>query len=591
MATAVPCLAAGGPARAAGRLLVPVGDSAKLERVEIALAPGPQRTSGWLRATVSGGAGKFAWVVAVAPGARLDPASEAWLDALDGATAPRVVPPVGAPACGATTATSVESLVDGAQPPVTAPTSVSVLANPTEVASEAALRGFQFSSDDAQRVQEAYTSGARFVFLTHDKTAPSVRTETLRFTWPTGKASFPVGLLAGDTPVAVRLYGLTSGRTRVAAEELESDQLGITWNLLNGGSDYLERRRDVLLGKNGDAWLVEASSTVALTQWAVVKSASIPPAVFSYFERAAQQGKTSAGATECVQAIWDAKAEGALGAKVGSYCAAGLLAQVPGGVAMDCAPFAGPGEIAAKNLICGSADDVALAYAGASPASLAVTRHEGLVTSSAPAGVSWSVISGPAVSAVVVAPEANAVGCVVGNGPGAGGGGGGGGVSGFGGGTGSGGAPVGTAPAPEPYQDDHVDAGFYCSGNTEGSADSCSGDSSDSYDDGSNSSCGGDSSDSYDDGSSDSCSGDSESSSDSGSCSGDSSDAGGGDSCSGDSSGSDASCDGGGSSGGDADCSFSSRRRRPRVSAWALGLIAVILPLRRCFRRRARRRP
>ena len=117
------CLQAS-PADALGRVLSPNTGKASAEHLEVALARAPSRTTLFLRATVSGAASQFGVVVPVAPGSRIDPAAEGFFDALDDATAPRIVPPPATLACGATNASSVDAVLLSDASPTTFPKEV-----------------------------------------------------------------------------------------------------------------------------------------------------------------------------------------------------------------------------------------------------------------------------------------------------------------------------------------------------------------------------------------------------------------------------------------------------------------------------------
>lgn len=59
----------------------------------MAMSISQERTILWDQITYAGNPGEFAWVLPVKPGARVELASDAWLDTLDAVTAPRIVAP------------------------------------------------------------------------------------------------------------------------------------------------------------------------------------------------------------------------------------------------------------------------------------------------------------------------------------------------------------------------------------------------------------------------------------------------------------------------------------------------------------------
>jgi hypothetical protein len=395
--------------------------------------------------------------------------------------------------------------------------------------------------------------------------------------------------LPGSTP-DVTLFTIGAGRARIdSGAELEPSSIGFSWKAARALSDYPEERRAALEVEQGAGWLVETTGQTPLYHWAVLseQAGAIPPVSFEYFARA-----TGAKSEACLAGVADAQILGASGAVVADPCPGGMLATVPGGPA--CNPSAAEGEIAASTLTCRGADDLAHALAGLRPDRARLTRQRGLLGERS-LDVSVKLWDGPALSAVLVAPESDLTGCsstgTGGSGTGSGSGWQGGGGSGWGA---SGGAP-GYADPGYPYEDVYPDEGYeeadhvhtdvhvscWTSSETGSSSDSCSGDSSSSAGD---DSCSGDSSSSSSD---DSCSGDSSTSGGESACSGDSSSSG-SEGCSGDGAGSaDAGCSGD-AAGGGGDCSIRKRPRRTRTSLHLFALTAIAFALRRVSRRKLR---
>ncbi len=91
------CLSA--RAEAAGAWVSGAGSFAPLEQ-RVAVAVGPARTTLWTSLRFTSGSGPVAIVIPAPPGASLDRSSDAWLEALDEASAARVFPPAsGDPYC------------------------------------------------------------------------------------------------------------------------------------------------------------------------------------------------------------------------------------------------------------------------------------------------------------------------------------------------------------------------------------------------------------------------------------------------------------------------------------------------------------
>jgi hypothetical protein len=586
-------LASPSPARAAGRLLRPAGSSLAPVAARIAVAPSPSSETFWVSLGVSGGPGRFALVVPVAPGSSVDPTLDAWFDALDAATAPRVRPPLGAPACGKTSGGSMESTAT-TQSGTLGPSKVATFSSVPEVSVFALSEGFAFGSADQSALE---ASGAvRFVALSYETKTSNATTETVRFALPSAGSEIALGLLEASSHADVTLYTIAPFRARAAgAAELEPDQLMTTWHVLDGKSDYVERRRELLLAGKGASWLTEATGATPLFGWNVLPAGagSIAPAVKTYLDQAHAEDAGVPPADGCLTAVWDAVAAGKLGAHVGPACAPGLLGTVPAdGGAPACDETPGPGEIAAQSLRCGAADDLALAFAGMNPEELRLTRASSVLGSATPAALAVSATKGDSISVLITATDADTTGCVQGNGPsgGAGGSGGGGWYGGNGGGNGYGASDGYEQPAPVVNQEgSSTQVDVSCSAGNNGTSDSCSGDSQSSS--GNGDTCGGDSSSGSDSSSSgDTCGGDSSSSSsgDGDTCGGSSSSSSGdGDTCSSSSSGSSGDSCGSSGSSGSGDCSIGRGRRPPiRLSAFTLGLFALAFPLRRLTRKR-----
>ena len=576
-AALVGTLALAGPAQGAGRVLAQSGSGIEPLSARVAESVSPSWSTYWVSVRIDGGAGRFALVVPVPAGTAVDPSLDAWLEALDAATAPRIRPPKGILACGATTQASLE---DTKVPHVGSlpPSQVAVLGSVAQVSAFAQKLSLDFSADDAAELSKH--AGLSFVGVVYETSGGGATTETLRFALPAGVPELALGLLGSASAPEVVLWTIGEGRARVVgAEEIESGDLGVTWAVLQGASNYGARRQQVLSDKQGAAWLLEGSGSTPLYVWNVLPSGlgTIPPAVREYFDLAQAQG-ANVGATEgCLAPVWDSRAQGKLGARVSRACAPGLLAQVPGGPgACDEAP--GPGEVAAAALRCGDADDLAFAFSGLVASDARVTRQANIVGSATPSVTPIVVENKPSVSLLVTADEADTTGCLLGTG-------GGGGFGGDGGGTGQPPYPGGSGGevivVDQPPQ---TSADVSCWGSSDSSSgDSCGGDSSNGSDQGDT--CSGDGSNNSDSG--DTCSGDSSSSnSDGDTCSGDSGSGSGGDSCSGSSDSGGDTCSGSSSS-GSSDCSVASvRPRRVRVSALTLLLVALALPARRWSRRR-----
>ena len=588
-----------GRAEAAGAWL----SSAALTPTEqrVAIAVGPSRTTLWtsLRFDATGGA--MAIIVPAPPGASLDLSSDAWFEALEVATAPRLFPPPGGdPFCPGKSGSPNLFQLDG---PIShtaslTPQEITVLADASALAGWTAQAGFAVST--SLQTALAKLTGARFVAVRFNAPTGAGVTPTLRVAMPSAPPLLPLALTrAGGEDLRVTAWIIGPGRADlIGATEVLVAPSALAWKAKEGDTTYEDQRASAL-ASDPTRFLVEAAGHPALGQTLSIAdgTASVDSVVTTFFERAAAYGDGDFNASPCI-----AFADNALvsTAPVAASCPHAALGVLP--PAAPCTEAPGAGEIDPKKLRCGpGADDLAVALSGLTPASTWVTRQSLVLPAGAP-GTDWFLgfTSGPAQSPVLYATSVDASGCPDGGAPQGGttssnasssgffttssgsgiistgvGNPAGGSGAGVGGSSGSGDGSGSVAPAV-------ADAACTCAGaGTQAAADACSSDSSSSSGCNSGTSgsdaCSGSSSDSS------ACSG----SSDSSACSGSSSSS----ACSGssDSSACSGSSSGSACSGADfGKCSMTGthRPRGPRFSILALAAFALLAPLRRRGRKR-----
>jgi hypothetical protein len=586
----------GGTAHAASAWI----SGADLTPVEqrVAIALGPDRTTEWTSLRFVAPPGPVAFVVPVAPGAAVDRSSDAWLESLEVATAPRVFPPVHAsPTCPGEDAGAPAhpfDLGDALDHEPSLPAAeVVVLDGAGALASWASSRGLVLAGDLAADL--GATGASRFVGVRVDAPGGLALGPTLRVVVPGAAAALPLGLVrAGAGELRVTAWIVGAGRASLTgADAITIDDGAITWRAAKGRSNYEEARSAALAAAGPAGALAEAASHEALAASTPIDDgrASIDGVVVTYFERAVAYGDTSGDATACVAAAASALASAL---PVAATCAPGQLAATDG---EPCEEKVAEGELDPAALRCGeAADDLAIALGGATPSTSWLTRQTFVVPASG-RGVDRAVelAQGEALTPVRFASKLDASGCPpAGSAPP-------GGQPGTGSATPAGHDPPGGSSPVVPSTGGaqgangeashdgalsgavaHVSGGCDCSGTSS----SAEGSDQGSTDDG----CGGDtsSSDEQDDsGCSSSTSGDSSGSDscDSSSSSGSS----GGDSCGSSGSSGGESCSGGDSSGG-GDCSIhagrgAGARKRPlRLSPTAMALLAMLATLRRARR-------
>lgn len=105
-------------AEAAGAVIGKEGETVSVRSARVAVASAPGRTALWVQVGVTGASAGFVWILPVRKGARIDLGSDAWLDSLDAATSPVVLPP-----STATPNTCDAGLSPQRLPPMTSPQS------------------------------------------------------------------------------------------------------------------------------------------------------------------------------------------------------------------------------------------------------------------------------------------------------------------------------------------------------------------------------------------------------------------------------------------------------------------------------------
>ncbi|WP_437689542.1 DUF2330 domain-containing protein [Sorangium sp. So ce176] len=638
LALALPAvlLSFSGDALAAGALLPGAGQASVEQRV--AVAAGPERTTIWTSLRFQGASGPVALVVPVPPLAALDVSSDAWLEALEAATAPRVLPPEGVgPYCPGEGGAPAPFDVTGrlAHEATLKPVEVTVLADVDAVAQWAASAGLALSPETA--AQLGALQGVRFAAARFDAPGGPAVTRTLRVAMGGGAPLLPLSLTrAGEGDVLVTAWLLGDGRGALSgAAPVTLPPASLTWDASAQRSDYAELRAEVL-GQARDGALVEGAGHDALIRSIAIGSDSVDSVVAAYFARASAYGDLPDGPGSCAAV---AAAALASSLQVAASCPRAEHGVVDG--AADCAESPRRDETDPELLRCGPiADDLAVGLSGLAPSSVWLTRVS-MRLAAGQSGADWPLIfgDGASVSPVVRAGRIRLDECSGDGGGGAGagpGGSSGSGPGGLGGGPTAGGSsatggPSGVDDDPYSYHDDEpvADVGCGCSGTAdtvvvddtdeqgedvyyddEYEDDGCSGDTSepapeDEYyaeDDG----CSGDTSepeseDEYyaeDDG----CSGDTsepesedEYYAEDDGCSGDTSEPDSGDEYYAEDDG----CSGGSDDSAESeDCSVAGERRAsarkkrgPKLSVMALGAFALIAPLRRASRpRRGERR-
>ena len=545
-----------GNAHATGAVLPTGGSKLAPSAVHLAVASDGTRTTRWASLALPAG-GRHAWLVPARPGALVDLAGEPLLEALDEATAVRVLKPSGPAPC-VTAYAPYEVMSEPLPSERATPGGATVLASVEELSRFAGEQGLSFPRSLEGRV---FRDGFVLVAFLFEASAGPRRTPVVRVS-DRGPSLLPLVLTqAGARPTSVTAWVLGQG-SMTAGTPVTLAPRELLWGAK--GSNYLALRQTALAAFRGFGWLTESAGHDLAFGGAGTTPEGLP--LPSLVERYAAR---VAGNPEEAQAC--SSALGRLANQTGRFavgCGAGAALQLPGG--SGCIPAAADLDLTLAT--CGSLqDDLALALSGQQPAGFAVTRTAGLIPAEE-YGTDVTLAEGPPRPPLLRAsgydsacefPDASLAPPLPNTG---------GSNAGPGAAPGQGGLPYDPGP--------QYASGSSCSGNstvyydTSDEPSGCSGGSSSSSGDSSGSGgssdepgCGGDTVGGDNDGSSsDGCKGDSDSSgSSSDSCKSDSSN----DSCK-------------------SDSSQASRRKIPSrspVSRGAILFAALALPLRRLFRK------
>ncbi|MEJ7728261.1 MAG: DUF2330 domain-containing protein [Polyangiaceae bacterium] len=367
---------AGTPAARAGGWLAGSGSEPIEQRVAVAVTP--TRTTVWTSVRLTAPAGPVAIVVPAAPGASLDVSSDAWFEALEVATAPRVFPPDGAsPWCPGEDGEAHPFHVAGDldHQASAALGEVVVLPDAASVGTWATEHGFTVSPAVAQALGSM--SGVRFVVAQLTSGGVEMVTPTLRVV-STGAAALPLALTAaGNNDLRVTTWLLGAGRAKLGGTTVVSlDPASLEWNASDATSNLDEARLLALQGVPSAA-LVEAASHAALSQNVAIAdgTSAIDGVAGTFFERAAAYAEIGADPAACTTQAAIALASSA---PVGTGCPRADLGVVDG--VESCEEAAVRGQTAPAALRCGTlADDLAVALSGAVPADIWLTRASVLV--------------------------------------------------------------------------------------------------------------------------------------------------------------------------------------------------------------------
>lgn len=400
-------------AEACGACIPPPSENTVVTAHRMALSISPKQTVLWDQIEYSGAPESFAWVLPVKPGAIVQLSNDSWFDTLDAATTTQIFQPQiqcadsssgGGFGCGmsdaAGRATSLEDGVGtGGGPAVTivsrgsiGPYEMVTLSTDTPGALNTWLDANGFSLDPStQPVVDSYVSeGFDFIAL---KLAPGKDVQAMkpvRVVQQGANPTLPLRMVAIGTGanVALTLFLIGEGRWEaknfgnvVAPSDL------IAWDFATQSSNYGELRQKALEQNAGATWLTSFAFQGSLlsklpAQFSFTGSRTYgPPGTGISADTIAtayiQQGlaNNEASTDECIAPLLDI---GASGLMVSNPCPLDKPFDDP-----SCGSV-GAGEIDARTLACGVADevvdstldDVAVALNGLHPKDVWITRIE-----------------------------------------------------------------------------------------------------------------------------------------------------------------------------------------------------------------------
>ena len=176
-------------------------------------------------------------------GARVDRASDAWLDALDAATAPVVVAPLAPDLCDA--GEGPERIAPGATPVSASPTATGLFVDAASLAAFVSGAGYAIPAKLSAPLETVLSAGGAVLAATYaDGTLP---THTLRIV-DEGPPTLPFAVTAGsasDTRVTAFVLGALGASA--GASPLTLDPSAVLWEG-SGQSTYVTER-DALLSQ------------------------------------------------------------------------------------------------------------------------------------------------------------------------------------------------------------------------------------------------------------------------------------------------------------------------------------------------------
>ena len=379
----------------------------------IAVALGPTRSVVWVAAHARPAAGAFALVVPARSGASIDVATDAWLEALEAATAPRILPPPGIePTCPGDPPSDPFHVAGDLEHHATlAPVETVTLEGAADLLLWAAQNELTVSGPVAAALADSDAS--HFVALRFASPGGDAWTPTVRVAFAGPEPILPLSLAqAGSDPQIVTLFAFSEGRAAPEGALVELDPAELTFDVARARTDY----RDVLgglLAPPGTFAVESASHDVLVSAGGLPGGATIPSLVGAYYQRAVDLGAASGDPDACAAAAASAIERPE---RFAEACPRADLGVIDG--QGDCFESPTEDETDPAALRCGGdADDLALALSGLEGEGAWLTRISlRIAAGETGAETALSAAPGDAVDPVLVAGSADFSDCDEGGG-------------------------------------------------------------------------------------------------------------------------------------------------------------------------------
>lgn len=346
----------------AGALASAPAGPVPLAEATVVVAVAPSKTTRWASLRMGERVERAVFLVPVRPSARVDVGSMAFLDALDEATAPRIVPPPMPSSCGLTPS-GPESHVN---PPGVArePVDTALLESADDVLAYVGGWQIELPLPTSLRIEALAEQGFHFVATAYASLAEGDTLAPLRVV-DDAPADVPLFLLrAGARPIRLKAFVLGAGRASFGETEMVTiDPADVRFGR-QGESTYPSVLEQAIEAGAKKRWVVESAGHEGVfSATALPKSTRPIPSLVSAYLSHANVDSEQALSCESSMASLANRPE-----RVGLSCHASLWEDE------GCVEEPRSGELPAELFRCGAADDLALAFSGQRPSELTLTR-------------------------------------------------------------------------------------------------------------------------------------------------------------------------------------------------------------------------